>query len=76
MQLKDAVEEIISELARATEKYGPFSTAHEGWAVIREEFDELWDEIKMSPALRSNVAMRKEAKQVAAMAIRFMVDIV
>ncbi|MFX1265117.1 MAG: hypothetical protein ACFFH0_07035, partial [Promethearchaeota archaeon] len=39
-------------------------SAHEGWAVLKEEVDELWDEVKRKPAARSRAAMRIEAKQI------------
>jgi hypothetical protein len=51
--------------------YPSFNSAHEGYAVLLEEFDELWDEVKKNPTKRDPAAMRKEAIQVAAMAIRF-----
>jgi len=63
--------EVLAELDRATAKFGPFNSAHEGYAVILEELDELWDEIKKNDA----VNVRKEAVQVAAMALRFLMDI-
>ncbi len=44
---------------------------HEGYAILLEEMDELWDEIKTNDI---NDNMRKEAIQVAAMALRFLVD--
>ena len=48
---------------------------HEGWAKMLEEVDELWEEVRRKSALRSKAAMRAEAKQVAAIAIRFMGDL-
>lgn len=33
------------ELSAANERFPPFHSAHEGWAVIREEADELSSEI-------------------------------
>lgn len=54
----------------------PFSCAHEGWAVILEELDELWDEVKLNQKKRDLDQMRKEAVQVAAMAIRFIVEVI
>ena len=46
-------------------------------AVIAEELDELWDEVKLNPRKnpQRNATMREEAIQVAAMAIRFVLDV-
>ena len=59
------VQEVLAELDSATAKFGAFCSSHEGYAILKEEVDELWDEIK---ANRPNRA-REEAVQVAAMAI-------
>ena len=67
----DAVE---VELREAVENYGPIRSFHEGYAILREEVDELWDEIKVKPGYRNKELMRKEAVQVAAMAVRFILD--
>jgi len=67
--------EAIKELERATQMNGPFSSAHEGWAVMKEEFDELWKEIKKKHSERDKEKMHTEAIQVAAMAMRFVHDI-
>lgn len=50
------------------------SSAHEGYAVLLEEVDELWDHVKTKQSKRDLAAMRKEAIQVAAMALRFAAD--
>jgi hypothetical protein len=63
--------EIIDEVNRAQEKFKPFNSAHEGYAVLLEEMDELWDIVKQKQSTRDLEAMRKEAIQVAAMALRF-----
>lgn len=52
------------------------SSAHEGYAVLLEELDELWDHVKTKQSKRDLSEMRKEAIQVAAMALRFAVDVV
>jgi hypothetical protein len=85
---QDAVSEIIMEYNRASQAFGPMRSPHEGIAIIREEFEELWDEIlvftiiavileavgKLQHDVRTKEKMRHEAKQLAAMALRFMVD--
>lgn len=68
----EVFDEVLAELERATALHGPMNSAHEGYAVLQEEVDELWEEVKTNP--RNDVAMRKEAVQVAAMAIRFLMD--
>lgn len=66
-----AMKMIVDELNSAVVKFKPFSSPHEGYAVILEELDELWDDIKKN---KSPEELRCEAKQVAAMAMRFLVD--
>lgn len=62
-----------AELRRAILKHGPMHSAHEGYAVILEELDELKAEIwKQAP---DREQLRKEAIQVAAMALRFVYDV-
>lgn len=65
--------EIDSELWMARHTYGPMRSAHEGFAILLEEVDELWDEVKKKESDRAK--MRAEALQVAAMAIRFAQDV-
>lgn len=72
MRFESALQQIISEYNRASEAHAPFSSTHEGYAVIKEELDELWDAIKRNEKV---TITRAEAKQVAAMALRFMIDL-
>lgn len=65
------VDAVLVELQKATEKFGPFASAHEGYAVLLEEVDELWHEVKHGSLDRQ----REEAVQVAAMALRFLIDV-
>lgn len=67
--------EAAMEANRATELFAPFNSAHEGFAVLNEEFDELKAHVWTNQKRRDLDAMRKEAIQVAAMAIRFVHDI-
>lgn len=68
--INHAVNLVTVELLQATKKFGPFNSHHEGYAVILEELDELWDEVK---ANNHSLAIG-EAIQVAAMALRYIID--
>lgn len=74
-RLGNVLADVVDEVMEATEKYPPMNSAHEGYAVLKEEVDELWDEVKIKQGSRDIKAMRKEAVQIAAMAIRFAADI-
>lgn len=75
MSPEKAVELICREYQLATNKFSPFVSAHEGYAILLEEVDELWEEVKKSPKKRDNAKLIDEAKQVGAMALRFLVDV-
>jgi hypothetical protein len=72
-QIAQISNDAADELLRATAKFGPFNSAHEGYAVMLEEMDELWDEVKDKNG--TSESMRGEAIQIAAMAMRFVIDI-
>lgn len=67
--------ESATECMLATEKWPPFNSAHEGFAVLKEEVDELWDHVKVNQKRRDVEAMRKECIQIAAMAMRFALEV-
>lgn len=76
--------EVMQELQRAMVKHPePFHSFHEAHSVIEEEFDELWDEIKLDRTkmtdgelLEHKYKIRKEAIQLAAMGLRLIYDII
>jgi hypothetical protein len=74
VRLKDH-DDVMAELEFANANFPPMRSEHEGYAILLEEVEELWDEIKKSPKKRDRVALRKEAIQVAAMALRFLGDL-
>ena len=75
----DAVAQAISdtydEVSEATKNWPPFNSAHEAYAVLLEEVDELKEHVWTHQRARNLEAMRKEAIQVAAMAIRFATEV-
>ena len=68
-----AMAEVQAELMRAVSLYTGFRSVHEGAAVILEEWDEFWAEVKAKELDRA--ALRVEVKHLAAMAIRFMAEL-
>lgn len=72
MEEQTIIKAMVSEYRRALSLYPNFHSNHEGYAVIKEEIDELWDEIKKSKDVRGNDRIRKELTQVGAMVIRYL----
>lgn len=75
VEFEDLVSDVLAELDKATKNWPPFNSAHEGYAVLAEEVDELWSHVKTNQKRRDLQAMRKEAVQVAAMAMRFALEV-
>lgn len=67
------VDEVQHELNSARMKFETFPTAHHGLAVLHEEYTELQTEVYARNFDKSKA--RREAIQIAAMAIRFVEDI-
>lgn len=59
--------EIGAELDRSIELHGEFTSARAGHSIIEEEYDEFWEAIKVDDIPHAVI----EAKQLAAMAIKF-----
>lgn len=69
--LKLFAKDAANEAQRGVSIHGPHHSYHEGYAVLLEEVDELWDEIKAKTPVHGRIA--NEAIQVAAMALRIAV---
>lgn len=68
---EDVIKLVFDELDKTNIEKPKFHSTHEGYAVLKEKVDELWDEIKVSKSYNANRLMINEAVQVAAMAIKF-----
>ena len=66
--------DIDIELSRAKEKFNSFNSFHEGYAIIKEELEEYWEEVKAWPKAHNHKKMKKELIQTAAMCIRTIQD--
>ncbi len=65
--------EVNEAVIAAREKYPqPFHSRHEGIAIMREEFEELWDSIKLDC---DDEELKIEALHVAVTAVRFIEDL-
>jgi len=67
------LEMIDVEFGRAVSRFASFNSGHEGKAVIEEELDELWEEVRANRP--SGASATREAIQVAAMAMRYVFDL-
>ena len=68
--------EIVQEFFKASDKFPPMRSEHEGYAILKEEVDELWGSIKLNQKNPERaLKCHKECVQVAAMALRFLYDL-
>lgn len=64
--------EVHVEVHKAQKKHKPMNSPHEAYAVILEELDEYWDEVKADRGKQKSA--RDELIQIAAMAVRALHD--
>jgi len=75
MELKKIFDEVFNEVTDAQSKWNKFNSLHEAYAVLLEENEELWEEVKKSQKNPVYIKfVKREAIQVAAMAIRLIFD--
>lgn len=72
MKVEVAMQQILTHYNRIREKAGLMEGEYEGYALILHSLDDLWDAIRREEGA---VALRVKAKEVAAEAMRFMVDV-
>ena len=66
---------ILDEYKQARKTHGEFASPHEAYAVILEELDEFWDEVKKFKPGDSKVDMRNELIQVASTALAAIMEV-
>lgn len=71
--LERALSQIGSEVRYAQRKHPPINSIHEAYAVMLEELDEFWDACREQ--VPNVTQARHEAIQVAAMAVRTILDV-
>lgn len=73
-RVDNVADEVRDEVMKAIQKHAPMHGPHEGHSVLREEVEELWEHVKADTGRTPEA--RKEALQVAAMAVRYIVDLI
>ena len=73
-QIDIALDEVREELIAAYEKFPRFRSAHEGVAIVDEEFREF-REAAYWPHHHAPGAEETESRQLAAMAVRYLIDV-
>ena len=73
--LEEILEDVKKEFEFAISNWKGFNSLHEAYAIVLEEVDELWKEVKASQKNPYRIKFAKqEAIQVATMAIRLIFD--
>ncbi len=72
MSVEELIGKVRHELHRAQTIHPRMNGPHEAYAVILEELDEYWDEVKKKKPDREK--MRTELIQAAAMCLRAVLD--
>jgi len=75
MEEHKAMRVIAREHDKAVSLFPKMQSYHEGYAIILQEVDELWDLIKVKPYPGRDKFISKEASYIAAMALRFLTDL-
>lgn len=69
------LDSVLAELSIAQKNYPAFHSEHEGFAVLKEEVDELWEAIRLKQSDTKRMDLiEHECIQVAAMALRLLYD--
>ena len=63
-------EAIEKELNSANVQHPPFKSLHEAYAVILEEVDEFWEQVKKKDSKRDLENIKSELIQICAMCIK------
>jgi hypothetical protein len=59
------VRAVAEELQRARERQKPFNSLHEAYAVLLEEMEEFWEEVRLKCENRDPLRILQELVQIA-----------
>lgn len=72
MKISKSLKLFKKEYKRACKLYSKFNSNHEAYAVIKEELDELWDEIRKNKGINGNEQIKHELIQIGAMVVKYL----
>lgn len=64
------------EINKAQSRFPPLNSLHEAYAVLLEEVDEVFEQMKLKESKRDHDLLLKELVQVASCALRTALDVV
>jgi hypothetical protein len=70
-----AIRLIIPEYNQIIFKNPPLHNVYEGWAMLEQGLEQLWNEVKKDKNIRSVELMRKESILIGVTAMRFIIDL-
>lgn len=62
--------DVIEQHRKINERHGPLRSLHEAYGLLKEEVDELWEEIRRKEWERHPMRIRAEAIDIAVVALR------
>ncbi len=74
-QIAKFLTDVRTEYLRNLERHGNYASAHEGYAVILEELDELWEQVRLRRRNRDLDNMYEECVQIAARSMKFAIGL-
>ncbi len=74
-RIVDVAIAIVTEVVRAEKLHPPINSLHEGYAVIAEELDEFWEQVRLKARDRDPLAVRTELIQTAAVCVRTILNV-
>ncbi len=70
-----ALDLITKEYEKAAAEKPPYNSPHEAYAILLEEVEEFWAEVKKKEELHDLDRMAEEVKQIGAVAMRILTDV-
>jgi hypothetical protein len=67
---------VETEINNAQSRFPPLNSLHEAYAVLLEEVDEVFEQMKLKESKRDHDLLIKELVQVASCALRTVLDVV